>query len=95
MRNLTCPILINLGILSFFFPFFSQLPTLFPLGKGPFRFAIMGVGFTITFRLSMGFCLKKERLRRVNPAATTPFAPLDFAPEDEIKEITSSLGTYK
>ena len=38
----------------FFFFFFPQLPTLFPPGKGPFRFASMGVGFAITFRLSMG-----------------------------------------
>jgi len=74
-------------ILSLFlFYLFSLLPTLFPPGKGPFRFASIGVGFAITFRLSMGACLKTERLQRGSPAAIAPFAPLGFALMDGVNE---------
>jgi len=46
--------------------FFSLLPTLFPLGRGPFA------------SLARVTCLKKERLRWGSPTATAPFEPLNL-----------------
>jgi len=78
----------------FLFFFFPQLPTLFPPGKGHFRFASMDVDFAITFRLLMRACLKTERLRWGSPTAIAPFAPLDFALQVKIIHLPACGKNY-
>jgi hypothetical protein len=66
---------------TFSFIFFLQLPTLFPPGKGPFRFASPGSNLHHFYLLLVDVCLlKTEELRWGTPTATTPFEPLDFVP---------------
>jgi hypothetical protein len=51
-----------------------------------FAYAEFHSWLSFYFPLIDGACLKTERLRRVNPAATTPFAPLGFVTMDGVNE---------